>query len=108
MADFTQRNVEYVNDQGQTIVISIKYENFTNPSPQTRFNDGGFGTQDLSGQCRTFNRRGLKPRYVEIRYGSSQDAKTLRVIAKTRQVYDQLLNNPNMVRYCGECGCKIQ
>jgi len=95
MADYEQRNVEYVTDQGQTVVITIKYENLSNPTPATRFNDGGFGTQDLSGQCRTFNRRGLKPRYV-----------ILRVVAKTPDIYRQLLSNPNMVRYCGECGCK--
>ena len=106
MADYEQRNVEYVTDQGQTVVITIKYENLSNPTPATRFNDGGFGTQDLSGQCRTFNRRGLKPRYVMLRYGSGNNQKVLRVVAKTPQVFQQLLSNSNMVRYCGECGCK--
>jgi len=106
MADYEQRNVEYVTDRGQTVVITIKYENLSNPTPATRFKDGGFDTQNLSGQCRTFSRRGLKPRYVMLRYGSGKNEKILRVVAKTPQTFQQLLSNANMVRYCGECGCK--
>ena len=103
MADFVLRNVEYETDSGVKVIITVKYENFSDPTPQTRFTKGGFGDENKTGSCRIFNRRGLKPRYVIIKFNN----KPAKVIVKNKSTYENLLKDRDLIRYCGECSCKL-
>lgn len=101
------RAVEYDTDQDETIFIRIQYEEGLGVTPSQRFDDGGFGDQDLTGCRNIIERTVLKPRYIEKNYGSNTSPNIQRVYVKDLDTYISLIDEDTTIRYVGEQGCRL-
>lgn len=103
MAASDVRTVTYETDTGESVFIQIKYEE--NGRNNNRYEDGGFGDENIVGCSSSVGRRRLQPRFILKRYGSGASATVQRVFVKDLDSYAELILEETTVKYCGECYC---